>query len=62
MGEALVRGLIVGRVVPPTRILVADAIAPAPTKVAVKHGVAAAKSVEELAEHSDIAADIYRAM
>jgi len=54
MGEALVRGLIVGRVVPPTRILVADAIAPRAQEVAVKHGVAAAKSVEELAEHSDV--------
>lgn len=54
MGEALVRGLIVGRVVPPTRILVSDAIPPRAQEVAMKHGVAAAKSVEELAEHSDI--------
>ena len=54
MGEALVRGLIVGRVVPPTRILVSDAIPPRAQEVAVKHGVAAAASVEELAEHSDI--------
>src|SRR2546428_8400401 len=54
MGEALVRGLIVGRVVPPTRILVSDAIPPRAREVAAKHGVAAAKSVEELAEHSDI--------
>jgi pyrroline-5-carboxylate reductase len=54
MGEALVRGLIVGRVVPPTRILISDAIPPRAQEVAIKHGVAAAKSVEELAEHSDI--------
>src|SRR5436853_782617 len=54
MGEALVRGLIVGRVVPPTRILVSDAIPPRAQEVAVKHGVAAAASVEQLAEHSDI--------
>jgi pyrroline-5-carboxylate reductase len=54
MGEALVRGLIVGRVVPPTRILVSDAIPPRAQEIAMKHGVAAAKSVEELAEHSDI--------
>ena len=54
MGEALVRGLIVGRVVPPTRILVSDAIPPRAQEVAVRHGVAAASSVEELAEHSDI--------
>src|SRR3989442_56516 len=54
MGEALVRGLIVGRVVPPTRILVSDAIPPRAREVAARHGVAAAKSVEELAEHSDI--------
>src|SRR5256886_12037626 len=54
MGEALVRGLIVGRVVPPTRILVSDAIPPRAREVAARHGVAAAKSVEELAERSDI--------
>src|SRR3989442_10858905 len=54
MGEALVRGLLLGRVVPPTRILVSDAIPPRAWEVAARHGVAAAKSVEELAEHSDI--------
>jgi pyrroline-5-carboxylate reductase len=34
--------------------LVSDAIPPRAQEVAIKHGVAAAKSVEELAEHSDI--------
>ena len=54
MGEALVRGLIVGRVVPPSRILVSDAIPPRAKEVAAKHGVGYAKSVEELAKGSAI--------
>ena len=54
MGEALVRGLIVGRVVPPTRIRVSDAVALRAKEVAARHGVGYAESVSELAERSDI--------
>lgn len=54
MGEALVRGLIVGRVVPPSRIHVSDAVPPRAKEVAAKHGVAAVESVGDLAETSDV--------
>ena len=54
MGEALVRGLIVGRVVPPTRILVSDAIPSRAKEVAAKHGVGHAESIGELAAKSNI--------
>src|SRR5256886_16719515 len=54
MGEALVRGLIVGRVVPPTRVLVSDAIPSRAKEVAAKHGVAYADSIGELAAKSSI--------
>jgi pyrroline-5-carboxylate reductase len=54
MGEALVRGLIVGRVVPPTRILVSDAIPSRAKEVAAKHGVGYAESIGELAAKSNI--------
>ena len=54
MGEALVRGLIVGRIVPPSRILVSDAIPPRAKEVAAKNGVGYSESVAELAENSGI--------
>jgi pyrroline-5-carboxylate reductase len=54
MGEALVRGLIVGRVVPPPRILVSDAIPPRAKEVAAKHGVGYAPSIVDLAKQVDI--------
>lgn len=54
MGEALVRGLLVGRVVPPTRILVSDAVPPRAKEVAAKHAVGHADSVAELAAQSTV--------
>ncbi|MGI0149369.1 MAG: pyrroline-5-carboxylate reductase [Thermoplasmata archaeon] len=54
MGEALVRGLIVGRVVPPNQIHVSDAIPPRAKEVAAKHAVAYCETIGELAESSDI--------
>ena len=54
MGEALVRGLIVGRVVPPTRILVSDAIPSRAKEVAAKHGVGYVESIAELASKSNV--------
>jgi len=54
MGEALVRGLLVGRVVPPTRILVSDAIPSRAKEVAAKHGVGHTGSIGELAAKSDV--------
>src|SRR3989475_755694 len=54
MGEALVRGLIVGRVVPPSRILVSDAIPTRAKEVAAKHGVGFAESIAVLAQRADV--------
>src|SRR5881409_3816832 len=54
MGEALVRGLIVGRVVPVSRILVSDAIPARAKEIAAKHGVKALETVADLARESDI--------
>src|SRR5438093_7371720 len=54
MGEALVRGLIVGRVVPASRILVSDAIPARAKEIAAKHGVTSLETVEDLARESDI--------
>jgi len=54
MGEALVRGLLVGRVVPPTRILVSDAVPSRAKEVAAKHGVGYAETLLELAAKSNI--------
>ena len=53
MGEALVRGLIVGRVVPTSRILVSDAVPQRAKEIAAKHGVTAVETVAELADTSD---------
>src|SRR2546429_7044243 len=54
MGEALVRGLIVGRVVPPSRILVSDAIPTRAKEVSAKHGVGFAESITVLAQRADV--------
>src|SRR5207247_4129648 len=54
MGEALVRGLIVGRVVPTSRILVSDAIPARGKEIAAKHGVTSLETVADLARESDI--------
>lgn len=54
MGEALVRGLIVGRVVPPSAILVSDAVPPRAKEVAARHGVGYAESVGDLATRSSV--------
>src|SRR5438445_12633785 len=54
MGEALVRGLLVGRVVPATRILVSDAVPSRGKDVAAKHGVGHTESIGALAARSDL--------
>ncbi|TLZ81603.1 MAG: pyrroline-5-carboxylate reductase [Methanobacteriota archaeon] len=54
MGEALVRGLIVGRVVPASRVLVSDAIPARAKEIAAKHGVTSLETVADLARESDI--------
>src|SRR5947208_15586549 len=54
MGEALVRGLIVGRVVPASRILVSDAIPARAKEIAAKHGVTSPETVADLARESDV--------
>ncbi len=54
MGEALVRGLLARRVLPPPRILVSDAIASRAEEIAAKYKVAYVPSIAELAAHSDV--------
>ncbi len=54
MGEALVRGLVAGRVVPPSRVLVSDAIPARAKEIASKYGVTSVDSTARLAEQSDI--------
>jgi pyrroline-5-carboxylate reductase len=54
MGEALVRGLVVGRVVPPSKILVADAVPARSKEVATKYGVEAVPTAAKLADRADI--------
>lgn len=54
MGEALVRGLLVGRVVPPSRILVSDAVGPRAKEIAAKYDVAFVPTTAKLAERSDV--------
>src|SRR2546428_12841639 len=54
MGEALVRGLIVGRVVPASWVLVSDAIPARAKEIAAKHGVTSLETVSDLARESDI--------
>ena len=54
MGEALVRGLLVGHVFPPARIFVSDKIPPRAKEVSAKHGVGFSETVEDLAGRADI--------
>ncbi|OGS46365.1 MAG: pyrroline-5-carboxylate reductase [Euryarchaeota archaeon RBG_16_67_27] len=54
MGEALVKGLVVGRVVPPARIRVSDALPHRSKEIAAKYGVQAVPSTSKLAEAADI--------
>ena len=54
MGEALVKGLLSRRVLPPSRILVSDAIASRAEEIAAKYDVACVRSTGALAERSDV--------
>lgn len=54
MGEALVKGLVTGRVLPPSRILVCDAVAARAQEIAAKYHVGYVPSASKLAERSDI--------
>ena len=54
MGEALVKGLVVGRVVPPARIRVSDALPHRSKEIAAKYAVQAVPSTSKLAEAADI--------
>src|SRR5947199_8823083 len=54
MGGALLRGLVVGRGVPASKILVSDAIPARAKEIAAKHGVTSLETVEDLARESDI--------
>ncbi len=54
MGEALVRGLLARRVLPPPRILVSDAVVARAKEIAAKYDVAYVPSTAKLAERSNI--------
>ena len=54
MGEALVRGLVSRRVLPPSRISVSDAIASRAEAIAARYAVSSMASTAELAERSDV--------
>ncbi len=54
MGEALVRGLLSRKVVPPARIHVSDAVAARAKEIAARYDVAYVPSTAKLAERSDI--------
>ena len=54
MGEALVRGLLSRRVLPPARILVSDAVAARAKEIAARYDVTYVSSTAKLAERSDI--------
>ena len=54
MGEALVKGLLSRRVLPPSHILVSDAIAARAQEIAHAYDVVCVPSPAELAERSDI--------
>ena len=54
MGEALVKGLLTRRVLPPSSILVSDAIASRAQEIAARYGVVSAATTARLAERSDI--------
>ncbi len=54
MGEALVKGLLARRVLPPSRILVNDAIASRARDIAAKYDVTHVPSAAKLASRSDV--------
>ncbi len=54
MGEALVRGLVTGRVVPPSRVFVSDAVPSRAREIAAKYGVEYVETTSALAERSDV--------
>ncbi len=54
MGEALVKGLLARRVLPPPSILVSDAIAARAKEIATRYGVVYVPSTAKLAERSDV--------
>ncbi len=54
MGEALVKGLVARRVLPPPRILVCDAIAGRAETIAARYGVSHVASTAKLAARSDV--------
>lgn len=54
MGEALVRGLLSRHVLPPSQILVSDAIAPRAKEIAATYDVVYVPGTAKLAERSDI--------
>jgi pyrroline-5-carboxylate reductase len=54
MGEALVKGLLSRHVLPPSHILVSDAIAPRAREIAATYGVVSVSSTPKLAERSDV--------
>ena len=54
MGEALVRGLVTGRVVPPSRVFVSDAVPSRAREIAAKYGVGHIETTSALAERSDV--------
>lgn len=54
MGEALVKGLVSRRVLPPRQVLVSDAIAPRAEAIAAKYGVTCLRTLGELARQSEI--------
>ncbi len=54
MGEALVKGLLTRRVLPPSSILVSDAVASRAKEIAAKYEVAYVPSTAKLAARSDI--------
>lgn len=54
MGEALVKGLLSRKVVPPSRILVSDAVASRAKEVAARYEVAYVPTTAKLAERSDV--------
>ena len=54
MGEALVRGLVVGRFVPPSKILVSDAVPQRAREIAAKYDVEAVATTAKLAERADV--------
>jgi len=54
MGEALVKGLVVRRVVPPSNVLVNDAIPSRAKEIAARYGVRAVATSAKLADQADI--------